>query len=224
VREYADRWLTEHMAITCKPRTLEHYKSVFTHHVYPGLGGVALAGVSRKRLRSLLADRAANGRESKSQSKAKHAKPRAVGNVAGTTNHIPALGPGREGSGGPLAKGRRHLRGCCQSNHTAALLPSLGGSDPPLKRGPWNPALLIPSATVVNCPQTRPGSRSPPRPGIERHAGADGRSGAGAADLREVQEARAHGGDISTTVPVYAGDRSVHTATAGCRIRSLSYS
>ena len=78
LREYADRWLKEHVAISCKPRTLEHYKSLFTHHVYPALGALALADVSRERLRTLLADRAANGRESRAKGKVKskdHGKP-----------------------------------------------------------------------------------------------------------------------------------------------------
>src|SRR5262245_33808547 len=29
VREYSERWIREHVAIACKPRTLDHYASVF---------------------------------------------------------------------------------------------------------------------------------------------------------------------------------------------------
>lgn len=65
VREYAERWLREHVAITCKPRTRELYASVFTRHIFPALGSVALGDVTRERLRALLAERAAAGRPSK---------------------------------------------------------------------------------------------------------------------------------------------------------------
>ena len=65
LREYAERWLREHVAIACKPRTREHYASVLTHHVYPTLGAVALGDVTRERLRTLLAERSAAGRTSK---------------------------------------------------------------------------------------------------------------------------------------------------------------
>ncbi len=62
VREYAERWLREHVAIACKPRTQEHYASVFKHHVFPALGDVALHDVTRERLRALLAERVTAGR------------------------------------------------------------------------------------------------------------------------------------------------------------------
>jgi len=65
LREYAERWLREHVEIACKPRTREHYASVFKHHVYPTLGDVALGDVTRERLRTLLAERSAAGRTSK---------------------------------------------------------------------------------------------------------------------------------------------------------------
>ena len=70
LREYAERWLREHVAIACKPRTPEHYASVFKHHVYPALGDVALQDVSRERLRALLAARSTAGRASKTTKEA----------------------------------------------------------------------------------------------------------------------------------------------------------
>jgi 2-methylcitrate dehydratase PrpD len=45
----------------CKPRTRELSASVFTRHVYPTLGDLALSDVTRERIRTLLADKAAAG-------------------------------------------------------------------------------------------------------------------------------------------------------------------
>ncbi len=59
VEQYAARWLAEHVAVACKPRTRELYASVFKRHVYPALGDVALGDVTRERLRALLAEKAA---------------------------------------------------------------------------------------------------------------------------------------------------------------------
>jgi integrase len=76
LREYAERWLREHVAIACKPRTQEHYASVFKHHIYPALGNLALGDVTRERLRTLLAERAATGRTPKTKaSKSEHLEP-----------------------------------------------------------------------------------------------------------------------------------------------------
>jgi integrase len=61
VRDYGDRWLKEHVGVSCKPRTRELYTSVFTRHVYPALGDLPLADVTRERLRELLATKAGTG-------------------------------------------------------------------------------------------------------------------------------------------------------------------
>jgi integrase len=61
VHAYGDRWLREHVAINCKPRTRELYASVFKRHIYPALGDLPLADVTRERLRELLATKAGAG-------------------------------------------------------------------------------------------------------------------------------------------------------------------
>jgi hypothetical protein len=70
LRGYAERWLRDHVAIAaspCKPRTQEHYASVFKHHLLPALGDVALQDVTREQLRALLAERAGAGRRVKTK-------------------------------------------------------------------------------------------------------------------------------------------------------------
>src|SRR5262249_24946303 len=61
LRDYGDRWLREHAAVECKPRTQELYGSVFTRHVYPALGDAAIADVTREQIRALLAEKACSG-------------------------------------------------------------------------------------------------------------------------------------------------------------------
>jgi integrase len=82
VREYAERWLREHVAMTCKPRTRELYASVFARHIFPALGAVALSDVTRERLRALLAERANAGRPAKYKESTGQREPLARATVA----------------------------------------------------------------------------------------------------------------------------------------------
>jgi len=61
LRDYADRWLTAHVASECRERTAEQYRSTFKHHVYPALGHLPLGDIKRTHIRSLIADKAAAG-------------------------------------------------------------------------------------------------------------------------------------------------------------------
>lgn len=61
VQHHAERWLREHVALSCKPRTLELYRSVFIHHIFPAVGALPLRDLSREKLRELLAAKAASG-------------------------------------------------------------------------------------------------------------------------------------------------------------------
>ena len=67
--------MREHVAIACKPRTRQHYISVFKHHIYPALGDLALSDLTRERLRTLLAERAAAGRKTKRGNKREQREP-----------------------------------------------------------------------------------------------------------------------------------------------------
>jgi Phage integrase, N-terminal SAM-like domain len=59
LRDYAERWLTAHVASECRERTAEQYRSTLKHHVYPTLGHLPLGDVKRTHIRSLPADKAA---------------------------------------------------------------------------------------------------------------------------------------------------------------------
>jgi integrase len=60
-RQYADGWQRQHVAVVCKPRTAELYASVFKRHLFPALGDVPLAAVTREQLRDVLAAKAKAG-------------------------------------------------------------------------------------------------------------------------------------------------------------------
>ncbi len=60
-REYAMEWLQTYAAVYTKPRTVEFYETVLRHHLLPTLGGLRLSELSRDRVRTLVADRAAVG-------------------------------------------------------------------------------------------------------------------------------------------------------------------
>src|SRR5262245_18373616 len=61
VRQYAERWLTAHVAHECRERTAELYRSMFKHHVYPAIGDVTLGELKRSHVKGLLASKAAAG-------------------------------------------------------------------------------------------------------------------------------------------------------------------
>ena len=48
VAEIAARYLDEHVAVRCKPRTAEMYRLTIEKHILPALGDVPLAAVGRK--------------------------------------------------------------------------------------------------------------------------------------------------------------------------------
>ncbi len=61
VQQYAEAWLRSHVAIACKPRTSELYRSVFAHHVFPAFGSVPLHALDRGAIRDLLTRKAQAG-------------------------------------------------------------------------------------------------------------------------------------------------------------------
>lgn len=58
VRQYAEQWLTAHVAHVCRERTGEQYRSTFKHHVYPAFGELPLGELKRSHIRALLASKA----------------------------------------------------------------------------------------------------------------------------------------------------------------------
>ena len=60
-REYATEWLRTYVSVHCKERTVEFYETVIRLHLLPTLGGLRLSDLSRERVRTLVADRAAAG-------------------------------------------------------------------------------------------------------------------------------------------------------------------
>jgi integrase-like protein len=61
VRQYAEHWLSAHVAHECRERTDEQYRSTFKHHVYPTLGDVPLGELKRSHVKTLMATKAAAG-------------------------------------------------------------------------------------------------------------------------------------------------------------------
>ena len=53
VAEVAERYLDEHVAVRCKPRTAEAYSSVIRRHIVPMFGDMTLAAVGRKHVTDL---------------------------------------------------------------------------------------------------------------------------------------------------------------------------
>ena len=53
VAEVAERYLDEHVAVRCKPRTAEAYSSVIRRHIVPMFGDMSLAAVGRKHVTDL---------------------------------------------------------------------------------------------------------------------------------------------------------------------------
>ena len=53
VAEVAERYLNEHVAVRCKPKTAEAYRSVIRRHIVPMLGDMSLAAVGRKHVTDL---------------------------------------------------------------------------------------------------------------------------------------------------------------------------
>ena len=53
VAEFAARYLEEHVAVRCKPKTAKTIRSVIRRHILPALGGAPLASVGRGRVAEL---------------------------------------------------------------------------------------------------------------------------------------------------------------------------
>ena len=53
VAEVAERYLDEHVAVRCKPKTAEAYSSVIRRHIVPMFGEMSLAAVGRKHVTDL---------------------------------------------------------------------------------------------------------------------------------------------------------------------------
>ena len=53
VAELADRYLTEHVAVRCKPRTVELCRLMLKNHILPALGDVPIEAVERKQVADL---------------------------------------------------------------------------------------------------------------------------------------------------------------------------
>lgn len=58
VRQYGERWLKGHVAQHCRERTARLYRAILEQHVYPTLGDLPLAAVTRQHLKALLAAKA----------------------------------------------------------------------------------------------------------------------------------------------------------------------
>ena len=53
VAELAERYLTEHVAVRCKPRTVELCRLLLKNHILPTLGDVPIEAVERKQIADL---------------------------------------------------------------------------------------------------------------------------------------------------------------------------
>ena len=53
VAEVAERFMTEHVAVRCKPSTARHCRHILDRHLLPGLGGVRLGAIGRERVAAL---------------------------------------------------------------------------------------------------------------------------------------------------------------------------
>ncbi len=51
--EVAERFMTEHVAVRCKPTTARHCRNILDRHLLPALGGVRLGAIGRERVASL---------------------------------------------------------------------------------------------------------------------------------------------------------------------------
>ncbi len=60
-KEYAAEWLRTYARVHCKERTVEFYETLLRRHILPSLGELRLSDLSRARLRTLVAERAATG-------------------------------------------------------------------------------------------------------------------------------------------------------------------
>ena len=61
VRHYGEHWLKVHVAHECRERTARQYRSVLEQHVFPALGEVSLAELTRPRIKAFLASKAEAG-------------------------------------------------------------------------------------------------------------------------------------------------------------------
>ncbi len=53
VAEVAERFMTEHVAVRCKPTTARHCRHILDRHLLPALGGVRLGQIGRERVAAL---------------------------------------------------------------------------------------------------------------------------------------------------------------------------
>ena len=59
--DYGPTWIQSYVRLTCKPRTVELYESMFQRHVLPTIGHLRLTEITREQLRLLLAGKADAG-------------------------------------------------------------------------------------------------------------------------------------------------------------------
>ena len=59
--DYVPTWIQSYVRLTCKPRTVELYESMFRRHVLPTLGHLRLTEIMREHVRLLLAGKAEAG-------------------------------------------------------------------------------------------------------------------------------------------------------------------
>ena len=61
LKEFAEDWLKTAVVLHCKPATQENYQGAMRRHWLPALGGLALPGVTRERIRMVMAEKLSKG-------------------------------------------------------------------------------------------------------------------------------------------------------------------
>lgn len=59
--DYVPTWMQSYVRLTCKPRTVELYESMFRRHVLPAIGYLRLTEITREHVHLLLAGKADAG-------------------------------------------------------------------------------------------------------------------------------------------------------------------
>jgi integrase len=78
LRDYAERWLTVYATVHCRPATVINYQRFLKLHVYPTLGDLPLASVTRAHIKAWVAERLAGGNQ---KSDGKPLNPHTVGTI-----------------------------------------------------------------------------------------------------------------------------------------------
>jgi integrase len=61
LKEFAEEWLKTAVMLHCKPATQENYQGAMRRHWLPALGALALSGVTRERIRMVMAEKLSKG-------------------------------------------------------------------------------------------------------------------------------------------------------------------